>query len=272
MVRPLTWLTRLLIGAGLSAGCAPDVLIARTDGIGGTGITYGGAPGGLADAGAPDDQGGAGGDTSMPTAGAGGADDEPPVEISQLLADSVADFTLVQGKRGWYYGFDTGTSETFALLTRKSIVTAYVPASGDVWDCWVTEDTHWTQIFQLGAHPNGTDTSTPSMPVLERAVRRWVSTYAGSIKITGEMAKIDVTIGGSNGVDASVVIDGLQLYTTFIGGEDGGGLSYEVRATVHIGSNVDFVLDPHEGADHHDLSRFTAVIEVDQDTMGPQAG
>ncbi|HKY35105.1 MAG TPA: hypothetical protein VJN18_04130 [Polyangiaceae bacterium] len=269
MARPLTWLTWLLLGAGLSAGCTPDVLIARMDGIGGTGITYGGAPSGLADGGAPDDEGGAAGDASVPAAGAGGTPDEPPVQTSPLLADSVADFTLVQGERGWFYGFDTGTSETFALLTRTSVITAYVPASGDDWDCWTTEDTHWTQIFQLGAHPNGTDTTTPSVPVLERAVRRWVSTYAGPIRITGEMAKIDVTIGGSNGVNASVVVDGLELYTKLIGGDDGGGLSYEVRTTVQVGSNVDFVLDPHEGADHHDLSRFTAVIEIDQDSMGP---
>jgi hypothetical protein len=271
MTRPLTWLSPLLLGAGVCLACAPDVLIARMDGIGGS-ITYGGAPGGLADGGSPDDAGGAAGDAGAVVAGAGGAVDEPPVETSQILADSVADFALVQGERGWYYGFDTGTSETFSLLTRQSVITAYVPTSGDIWDCWVTQDAHWTQIFQLGAHPNGTDTSAPSTPVLERAVRRWVSTYAGSIKITGEMAKIDVTPGGSNGVDASVVIDGLQLYTVLIGGEDGGGLSYEVRATVHEGSNVDFVLDPHEGADHHDLSRFTAVIEVDHETMGPQAG
>jgi hypothetical protein len=272
MARPLTWLTRLLLAAGLSSGCAPDVLIARLDGSGGTGIASGGAAGGLADAGASDDEGGAGGDVSTPAAGAGGAEDDTPVVTSPLLADSVADFALEQGERGWFYGFDNGTSDTFALLTRQSVITAYVPVSGDVWDCWVTDATHWTQIFQLGAHPNGTDTSAPSTPVLERAVRRWVSTYAGAIKITGEMAKIDVTIGGSNGVDASVVIDGLQLYTTFIGGEDGGGLSYEVKATVHVGSKVDFVLDPHEGADHHDLSRFTAVIEVDQEPRGPQAG
>jgi hypothetical protein len=267
----VTWLMRLLLGASSVSACTPDVLIARMDGIGGGGMTYGGNPG-QPDAGAADNEGGGGGDASPSAAGAAGAPDEPPIETSPLLADSVADFALVQGRRGWFYGFDTGTSETFALLTRQSVITAYVPVSGDIWDCWVTQDAHWTQIFQLGAHPNGTDTSAPSSPVLERAVRRWVSTYAGSIKITGEMAKIDVTPGGSNGVDASVVIDGLQLYTALIGGEDAAGLSYEVKATVHIGSNVDFVLDPHEGADHHDLTRFTAVIEIDQDLSGPQAG
>jgi hypothetical protein len=265
MTRLLTWLSGLALSAAIGFGCQPEVLIARSgSSIGGTGTTYAGAPVDFPGGGAPHEAGGAGGEAA---AGAGGADDTP-VEASPLLADSVADFALVQGHRGWHYGFDTGTYETFALLPRQSVITAYVPASGDVWDCWVTQEQHWTQIFQLGAHPNGTDTSAPSMPVLERAVRRWVSTYAGPVRIIGEIAKIDVTVGGSNGVDASVVIDGLQLYTTFIGGEDAGGLSYEVRATVSLGSKLDFVLDPHEGRDHHDLTRFTAVIEIDQEPVG----
>jgi hypothetical protein len=37
-------------------------------------------------------------------------------------------------------------------------------------------------------------------------------------------------------------------------------LSYEVAASLKLGSSVDFVLDPHDGDDHSDLSRFTAVI------------
>jgi hypothetical protein len=31
--------------------------------------------------------------------------------------------------------------------------------------------------------------------------------------------------------------------------------------SVVVGSNVDFVLDAHDGSDHHDLTRFTSVIE-----------
>jgi hypothetical protein len=186
-------------------------------------------------------------------------------EAPRLLADSVADFSLEQGKLGWSYGYDDGAVENFTVMTRNSVITAFKPATMDVWDCWVTEDPRWTQIFQLGAHPNGTDTSPPSKPLLERAVRRWVSNVDGNVIISGEMAKIDAVLADdSNGVDASVYVDRALLYTTFIGAQDSAGLSYEVKATLHRGSTVDFVLDPHEGNDHHDLSRFTGVIARDE--------
>jgi hypothetical protein len=190
----------------------------------------------------------------------GGDDGEVPVaeEPARLLADSVADFSLSQGERGWSYGYDSGTLDTFTLMTRKSVVTNYVPPSNDVWDCWANETAHWTQIFQLGAHPNGTDTSTPSNAILQRAVRRWTSTFAGEVTISGEIAKIDTV--GSNGVDAFVYVDGAQLYTTFIAGDDSAGRIYEVVAALRVGSTVDFVLDPHESADPHDLSRFTGIV------------
>jgi hypothetical protein len=239
----------------LAAACSPEVVIARRDG------TAGGA--GAAASGA----GGSGGSSEEPAGGEAGAVPNP--EPARLLADSVADFSLTQGDHGWYYGYDGGSLDSFTLLTLHSVITAYMPASKDTWDCWATDTAHWTQIFRLGAHPNGTDTSTPSNAILQRAVRRWISTYAGNVIISGELAKIDVVTGGSNGVDGLIYVDGTQLYTAFVGGEDGGGLSYRVPATLQLGSTVDFVLDPHEGDDHHDLSRFTAIVARDDAAATP---
>jgi hypothetical protein len=242
------------LGLLLLAACSPEVLLATnpsaTGGAGAAGSAGLAGSGGISGvAGEAPDDGGEAGAASEPV--------EPP----RLLADSVADFALVQGEQGWYYGYDDGTSDAFTLMTRLSVITTYTPVSGDVWDCWANDSAHWTQLFQLGGHPNGVDTSPPSVPLLERAVRRWVSTYSGDVTISGELAKIDVTPGGSTGIDASVIVDGAVLYSAFIGGEDGGGLSYEVDARLDVGSKVDFVLDPHESSDHHDLTRFTGIIE-----------
>jgi hypothetical protein len=98
---------------------------------------------------------------------------------------------------------------------------------------------------------------------LQRAVRRWLSDFSGAVVISGEIAKIDVALEPSNGVDASVYVDQTLLFTQYIAGQDGGGLSYEVKAMLHEGSTVDFVLDPHDGDDHHDLTRFTGIIARD---------
>jgi hypothetical protein len=228
------WLAALTL-LGWGAGCAPEVVLATSANAGGSG----GAAG----------SGGSGGDV-------GGAASPPP----RLLADSVADFSLTQGLRGWYYGSDEGRTTDFTPLTRLSVITNYVPPSGDVWSCWASDNTYWTQLFELGGHPNGTDTSPPSVELLQRAVRRWISTYAGEVRITGEIAKLDATTG-SNGVDASVEVDGVEQYSSFVAGDDSAGLSYEVVTRVELGSAVDFALDPHEGSDHHDLTRFTGIIE-----------
>jgi len=226
--------TAILAAVTATAGCRPDVWIAESE----------------------RESDGSGGPSELPSGGdAGGM---PVAEPARLLADSVADFSLTQGERGWSYGYDSGSLDTFALMTRKSVVTNYVPPSNDVWDCWANDTVHWTQLFQLGAHPNGTDTTTPSTAILQRAVRRWTSTIAGEVTISGEIAKIDTV--GSNGVDAFVYVDGTQLYTTFIAGDDSAGRIYDVVAALRVGSTVDFVLDPHDGADHHDLSRFTGII------------
>lgn len=263
----------LLLSSGVVAitgSCAPEVVIARDQpGSSAGGTVSGGAGGGTsATSGTggnqPSGDGGDGGDGvgnegGIPSSGSGGSGiSDPP---SLILADSVADFDLVQGARGWSYGFDTGTLDDFTLLPRISVIEEYKPVSGDEWPCWTTADPHWTQIFQLGAHPNGTATSPPSVEVLERAVRRWTSSYAGEIRIVGEIAKIDVIPEGSNGVDAFVLVDGLEVYSVAIDAEDAGGVSYETGGTVSVGSTVDFVLGPRDGADHHDLTRFTGVIE-----------
>jgi hypothetical protein len=259
MQRLANLLSVIAATAVAAAGCAPEVVIARSESSSAGGSGGGGVP--AAGTGGSDVSGGG----DVPLGANGGEGGAPP---GRLLADSVADFSFVQGDYGWSYGYDSGSVDTFALLTRRAKITNYVPPK-DVWEGWTTEPTHWTQVFQLGAHPNGTISSMPSESVLERAVRRWTSTFAGEVLITGEIAKIDAAEMDSNGIDAFVYVDGLPVYTTPLDGNDGGGLSYEITTTLQVGSNVDFVLDPHEGHDHHDLTRFTAVIVRVAPPLGP---
>lgn len=247
MLRPVSLAT---LGLALAA-CSPEVELARhVPNEGGSGGGAGTEPvGGTTSSGA----GGLG-----PAAGADDGGEPPSLPEPRLLADSVADFSLTQGDHGWFYGADSGDIADFKPLGRVSTITNFVPPSKDVWDCWASETTHWTQIFRLGAHPNGPDTSPPSSAVLERAVRRWVSNYEGDVLIRGAAAKIDLV--DSNGVVALVYVDGVELRAITLAGDDGAGVAYEVEATLRVGSSVDFVLDPRDGNDHHDLTRFTGVV------------
>jgi hypothetical protein len=253
----------LLVVGAAALGCSPEVLIARNEPVATAGSGMGGSAGGsLPTSGSPasggtDAEGGVGAGAG---AGAEAGSPEDPDRPPRLLADSIADFSLEQGLHGWYYGFDDGDIANFAPMTRQSIITAYEPPTGDVWRCWANDTGHWTQLFSLGGHPNGTDTSPPSMPLVQRAVRRWISNYEGHVTISGELAKIDVTLDGSNGIEGKILIDGVEIYSRIIEGDDGGGVAYGVEADLRVGSTVDFAIDPRDGDDHHDLTRFTAVI------------
>lgn len=246
-------LPTLAVVAVAITGCSPEVLIARSDPpTAGAGGVAGSGTAGTTSAGT-----GTAGTSELPLGGDAGA---PPVVVpARILADSVADFSLTQGDHGWTYGYDTGTYESFALMTRESIITAYMPASNDVWKCWANDTAHWTQLFELGGHPNGLVTSSANNMIFERAVRRWTSDYAGDVLISGELAKIDVA-APSNGIVGNVYIDGVLRYTKTIAGDDAAGESYEATGTLQLGSTVDFVLDPYESDDRHDLSRFTGII------------
>jgi hypothetical protein len=248
-LNPLSAIALVVVATG---GCQPEVLIASSE-------PEAAGTGGLSTAGtSAAGTGGAttGGTGEVPSAGEGGT--AVVMEPPRLLADSVADWSLTQGERGWEYGYDLGSVDSFTPMTKKGLIVAYMPASNDPWPCWRSDTAHWTQIFQLGAHPNGTISSEPPVSVLQRAVRRWHSTFAGDVTISGEIAKIDLI--DSNGVDAFVYVDGKVVYETPIAGDDAAGRAYIVRKELKLGSTVDFVLDPHESEDHHDLTRFTGII------------
>jgi len=216
-----------------AAGCAPNTVIAESNDAG------------------PSDAG---------PSGAGPSDAGRPAKGTPI-ANSVADFSLVQGERNWRYGYvEPGTSPEFQLMTQIATVDGYTPPSGEAWPTWAVQPgQYWTKIFEIGAHANGVITSQGRQPVDQYAVRRWTSSVAGSVTLTGELAKIDTTTS-SNGVDARIAVDQVVVYSQFVNGDDSSGYTFEVPVTVHLGSTVDFVLDSHAQNDVADLTRFTAAI------------
>jgi len=216
-----------------AAGCAPNTVIAESNDAG------------PSDAGPSD---------------AGPSDAGRPAKGTPI-ANSVADFSLVQGERNWRYGYvEPATSPEFQLMTQIATVDGYMPPSGEAWPTWAVQlGQYWTKIFELGAHANGVITSEGRQPVDQYAVRRWTSSVDGSVTLTGELAKIDTT-ASSNGVDARIAVDQVVVYSQFVKGDDSSGYAFEVPVTVHVGSTVDFVLDSHAQNDVADLTRFTAAI------------
>jgi len=195
--------------------------------------------------------GGAGGSSHMaaclPT---NGATPPPGASVSELLADSRAGFSATQGACSWSYGYELPADGVFHPMTDWD-------AASGIW--WAANGSYWTLVASDYQHPNGTVTSGGRMAVEQWSVRRWTSTFAGTVTIAGVMRKTDTGPNG-NGVDVRVVVDGSVVLTRFVAAGDSTGTSYAVTAHVNVGSSVDFVVDPHQGNDAQDSTAVSADI------------
>jgi len=170
------------------------------------------------------------------------------------IADSVAEFSGGQGDDNWYYGYYDGdgpvpySTEDFERF----------PLFDGSWSSGSLD--YWTAISAYGGHPNGQVTSGGRKPEQHWAVRRWVSEAAGTVTITGRLAKQDPGSQG-DGVDGHILVDGETVWSQHVREDDTVGVEYAVDVSVRIGSIVDFALDPG-GNDWQDTTRFTARVAV----------
>lgn len=176
-----------------------------------------------------------------------------------VLADSVRDYSGVQGQGGWHYGYYVSpfSSDTFTEMT-QFVVNPY----GDGRNVWLEDRTqYWTQLWDSGGHPEGAVTSGGRVPVEQWAVRRWVSSVAGTVTFAGTLSKVVGQTGG-DGIIGRIFVDGTKVYEQFIAGGDAAGMSYALSATVATGSLVDFAIAPGP-SDNVDSTTFSATVTLD---------
>ncbi len=191
-------------------------------------------------------------ETWEPPADSGG-EDEPEV-VPEALADSVTGYAASQGTRGWYYGYvEPGTSPDFTLMGN------YVASGTDPGWYVGTGGALWTMIENDTMHPNGEVTTEGRSPVEQWAVRRWVSSYSGPVRITGHVAKV-YEDGTTTGVLARITINGVDAWSEHIEGWDAVGKDIDVMAEVTTGASVDFAVEPYGSDDRSDRTVFTATV------------
>lgn len=183
-----------------------------------------------------------------------------------LIADSVAEFSGVQGQDNWYYGYwdrshdGDGIYQPGEILLMPQFLTnssinygnTYVPA-------WYAQDgIYWTALHREGGHPNGLDGNSGRLREEHWTIRRWESETSGLIDLTGTLSK-QTTLAG-NGIIGRIFVDGVELISQYIDAADFTGVNYNIQALVSVGSIVDFVIDPSQSSDISDHVRFTARI------------
>ena len=175
----------------------------------------------------------------------------PAVAAPITVADSVAEFSGVQGTDGWFYGYyaSPGNATSFTLFTSFF---------GSYWAEHSPSFAPWTLVSATGGHP---DSGSGHW-----AVRRWVSDIAGPVEISGNLGKENTNGGGfppDDGVVGHILLNGTELFTQWIAGGDSLGVDYSFAATLAPGATLDFAIDPSSN-DFYDLTRFTARIDVNQ--------
>lgn len=194
--------------------------------------------------------------TAMPTSSPTPVPTETPIPTPFVVADSVAEFSAVQGQGGWSYGY-YATPPSAATFQR---ITAFDPtpegaSSEGKW--WVNQPISWAAIWRNGQHPGAETSSCGKQVTADWTVRRWTSDVAGQIRLAGHIGK---QLDGFDGAIARIIVDGFEIYTRNVSGSDLTGVDYQVFANVSVGSSVDFVVSP-QGSDCNDWIGFTAVIE-----------
>ncbi len=185
-----------------------------------------------------------------------------------VVADSVANFSGTQGYDGWYYGDlpSPFTPAGFAQMTQFSA--SNIDLAGNGW--FVNKTNYWTQVEATGQHSNGTVTSGGRTPVELWSDRRWVSTVAGVVTISGHLAKSDTT-GTGDGVVGDVFVNGTLDYSQPVAAANSTDFDFSFSAPVQVGSDVDFALDPNT-SDTNDATTFTATVTVPEPTSAGLVG
>ena len=171
---------------------------------------------------------------------------------ASILADSEAEFSSVQGQDNWQYGYYDGPFVPSDFQPMPNYDTAF-----GFWYIADGSGGYWTRLTSAGGHPNGLNGNNGRRAENQWAVRRWTSEVDGLLTISGEIA--DFSPLGGNGIIAHIFVGGAEVYTHVLD-TWGASHSFSFSASVPMGTTVDFAIDPRDGDDGNDTTRFNAQI------------
>lgn len=164
---------------------------------------------------------------------------------SAPVADSIGDFSGVQGQDGWTYGyFDTtangaysvGGFVEFALF--DVMENRWKASDGQVG----AQNNVYLSLDSVGGHPNGIGPDDQDANIW--AVRRYTSEVAGPVRVDFDLHKVNTQNLNAGGITGHVFVDGVERFTQFIANDDGLGVQGSLFLDVVVGTRIDFAIDP----------------------------
>ena len=192
------------------------------------------------------------------------ADQQDTTPVPVVVADSVKDFSSTQGEKGWFYGYwdldgDTANGDGVYQSSEFVQMTEWFAD----WDAWMVqsgEGGYWTYVSASSTHPNGISQWDGRLARRHWAIRRWVSTVSGAVRIQGVAHKRQGDTGG-DGVRVRALIDGVEQWTHAIAADDTTGVSIDLCVTLSVGAKIDLAIDDGgDGDDGVDTTVYTVTL------------
>ena len=171
---------------------------------------------------------------------------------NEVILDSTGGFSNTQGLNGWSYGYYNGNEVNSFSPDDFEELTEF---NGSRWTLQTGSGGFWTGLSDQGGHPNGISSIGGRQSAEHWAVRRWKSDFSGTITLEGKIFKSNTN--GGNGVVAHIFVDGKEIFSQYISGQDGVGIDYSFDVKVNTGTKIDFAIDPFESQHASDGTIFT---------------
>ena len=173
------------------------------------------------------------------------------------IADSVAGFSVEQGKQGWSYLYYISSKDgTGTYAPEDALPMKWGSKSGDTTDHWNAPFTYFT----LG--PESAKSRVIEGVYQGWAVRRWTSDQDGEIEISGSVkctAKAGDAGSAGDGIGLKIFLGGKELLNKLLAPQE--SVEIQLRTPVRKGSTVDFAVTPGPGLNAlFDGSQFRVII------------
>jgi 2',3'-cyclic-nucleotide 2'-phosphodiesterase (5'-nucleotidase family) len=187
---------------------------------------------------------------------------------AQIIADSVNEFSAAQGSNSWYYGYFNASAALHPSYDATNDFSRLRVFNGSTW-IFDPSATYWLSISSLNATPNGGVNNGDRTPAEIWAIRRWVSTATGLVRIHGHVAANQT--GGGDGIIVMIFVNGALKFMQSLAPADVIGFDYSFGVGLRTGDLVDFALTAGCcGNSTYDYTTFTGVVERSDLTLTTQ--